>query len=66
MRPGCGREGWVGLNGRWGELKLGYGLTPYDDVKGFTDHQGSNGFENPNNGVSSGPASPPTVCSPTT
>ena len=51
----CGREGWVGLNGRWGEMKLGYGLTPYDDVKGFTDHQGSNGFENPNNGVSSGP-----------
>ena len=35
--------------------KLGYGLTPYDDVKGFTDHQGSNNFENPNNGVSSGP-----------
>jgi len=51
----CGREGWVGLNGSWGEAKLGYGLTPYDDVKGFTDHQGSNGFENPNNGVSSGP-----------
>ena len=51
----CGREGWVGLNGKWGELKLGYGLTPYDDVKGFTDFQGSNNFENPNNGVSSGP-----------
>jgi predicted porin len=51
----CGREGWVGLNGKWGELKLGYGLTPYDDVKGFTDHQGSNSYENPNNGVSSGP-----------
>jgi predicted porin len=51
----CGREGWVGLNGGWGEAKLGYGLTPYDDVKGFTDHQGSNGYENPNNGVSSGP-----------
>jgi len=51
----CGREGWVGLNGGWGEFKLGYGLTPYDDVKGFTDHQGSNGYENPNNGVSSGP-----------
>lgn len=51
----CGREGWVGLNGGWGEAKIGYGLTPYDDVKGFTDHQGSNSFENPNNGVSSGP-----------
>jgi predicted porin len=51
----CGREGWVGLNGKWGELKLGYGLTPYDDVKGFTDFQGSNSYENPNNGVSSGP-----------
>ena len=51
----CGREGWVGLNGKWGEVKLGYGLTPYDDVKGFTDFQGSNSFENPNNGVSSGP-----------
>ena len=51
----CGREGWVGLNGKWGELKLGYGLTPYDDVKGFTDYQGSNSYENPNNGVSSGP-----------
>jgi len=51
----CGREGWVGINGSWGEFKLGYGLTPYDDVKGFTDHQGSNNFENPNNGVSSGP-----------
>jgi predicted porin len=51
----CGREGWVGLNGKWGEFKLGYGLTPYNDVKGLTDHQGSNGYENPNNGVSSGP-----------
>jgi predicted porin len=51
----CGREGWVGLNGKWGEVKLGYGLTPYDDVKGFTDFQGSNAFENPNGGVSSGP-----------
>ena len=54
--PGlCGREGWVGLNGTWGELKLGYGLTPYDDVKGLTDLQGANLWENPNNGVSSGP-----------
>jgi predicted porin len=51
----CGREGWVGLNGSWGEVKLGYGLTPYDDVKGLSDLQGSNNWENPNNGVSSGP-----------
>jgi predicted porin len=50
----CGREGWVGLNGNWGEFKLGYGLTPYDDVLGLAGHFGSTGLEHRNNGVSGG------------
>jgi predicted porin len=29
------REAWVGLNGGFGEVKLGAGLTPYDDVMGL-------------------------------
>jgi predicted porin len=49
-----GREAWVGLNGGFGELKLGYGLTPYDDVLGWAHHQGANSWENRNNGVSGG------------
>lgn len=50
------REAWVGLNGGFGELKLGYGLTPYDDVLGWAHHQGANSWENRNNGVSGGAA----------
>ncbi len=50
----AGREAWVGLNGGFGELKLGYGLTPYDDVLGWAHHQGANSWENRNNGVSGG------------
>ena len=52
-----GREAWVGLgNPAWGEVKFGYGLTPYDDVLGLA-HQniGSTGAQNRNNGVSGGP-----------
>ena len=52
-----GRELWVGLGGAaWGEVKVGYGLTPYDDVLGLA-HQniGSTGAQNRNNGVSGGP-----------
>ena len=50
-----GREAWVGLNGGFGEVKVGYGLTPYDDVLGLS-HQniGSTGLQNRNNGVSGG------------
>jgi predicted porin len=48
------REAWVGLNGGFGELKLGYGLTPYDDVLGWAHQQGANSWENRNNGVSGG------------
>jgi predicted porin len=50
----AGREAWVGLNGGFGELKMGYGLTPYDDVLGWAHHQGANSWENRNNGVSGG------------
>jgi predicted porin len=50
----AGRESWVGLNGGFGEVKLGYGLTPYDDVLGWAHHQGANSWENRNNGVSGG------------
>ncbi len=51
-----GRELWVGLGGGFGEVKIGYGLTPYDDVLGLA-HQniGSTGMQNRNNGVSGGP-----------
>ncbi len=48
------RESWVGLNGGFGEVKLGYGLTAYDDVLGWAHHQGANSWENRNNGVSGG------------
>jgi predicted porin len=50
------REAWVGLGGGFGEVKVGYGLTPYDDVLGLA-HQniGSTGAQNRNNGVSGGP-----------
>jgi predicted porin len=50
----AGREAWVGLNGGFGEVKLGYGLTAYDDVLGWAHHQGANSWENRNNGVSGG------------
>ena len=52
-----GREAWVGLgSAAWGEVKLGYGLTPYDDILGLS-HQniGSTGAQNRNNGLSGGP-----------
>ncbi len=51
-----GREAWVGIGGGFGEIKVGYGLTPYDDVLGLA-HQniGSTGAQNRNNGVSGGP-----------
>ena len=47
-----GRSG----NAAWGEVKFGYGLTPYDDVLGLA-HQniGSTGAQNRNNGLSGGP-----------
>lgn len=51
---GFSREAWVGVNGGFGELKLGYGLTPYDDVLGWAHHQGANSWENRNNGFSGG------------
>lgn len=50
----AGREAWVGLNGGFGEVKLGYGLTAYDDVLGWAHQQGANSWENRNNGVSGG------------
>ncbi len=51
-----GRELWVGMGGGFGEVKIGYGLTPYDDVLGLA-HQniGSTGAQNRNNGLSGGP-----------
>ena len=51
-----GRELWVGVGGGFGEVKIGYGLTPYDDVLGLA-HQniGSTGLQNRNNGFSGGP-----------
>ncbi len=51
-----GREAWVGLGGAFGQVKVGYGLTPYDDVLGLA-HQniGSTGLQNRNNGLSAGP-----------
>jgi predicted porin len=50
----AGREAWVGLQGGFGTVKLGYGLTAYDDVLGWAHHQGSNSWENRNNGLSGG------------
>ena len=50
-----GRELWVGVGGGFGEVKIGYGLTPYDDVLGLA-HQniGSTGLQNRNAGLSGG------------
>lgn len=50
------REAWVGLQGGFGQLRVGYGLTAYDDVLGLS-HQniGSTGLQNRNAGLSSGP-----------
>jgi len=48
------REAWVGLRGGFGEAKIGYGLTPFDDVLGWAHHQGANSWENRNNGVGGG------------
>lgn len=50
------REAWVGLQGGFGQVRVGYGLTAYDDVLGLS-HQniGSTGFQNRNGGLSSGP-----------
>ena len=51
-----GREAWVGLEGGFGQIRAGYGLTAYDDVLGLS-HQniGSTGMQNRNAGLSSGP-----------
>ena len=51
---GFTRESWVGLKGGFGEVKVGYGLSAYDDVLGMAHHQGANSWENRNNGVSGG------------
>lgn len=50
------REAWVGLEGGFGQVRAGYGLTAYDDVLGLS-HQniGSTGLQNRNAGLSSGP-----------
>ena len=39
------REAWVGLNGGFGTIKMGSGLTPYDDVLGMDHLLLANGFE---------------------
>jgi predicted porin len=39
------RESWVGLNGGFGTIKMGAGLTPYDDVLGMDHLLLANGFE---------------------
>jgi len=39
------REAWVGLNGGFGTVKMGSGLTPYDDVLGMDHLLLANGFE---------------------
>lgn len=51
-----GRRAQVGLEGGFGAVKLGYDLTPYDDVLGLS-HQniGSTGLQNRNAGLASGP-----------
>lgn len=51
-----GREAWVGLEGGFGQIRAGYGLTAYDDVMGLShQHIGSTGLQNRNAGLSSGP-----------
>ena len=39
------REAWVGLNGPFGTVKMGSGLTPWDDVMGRDHLLLANGFE---------------------
>ena len=39
------REAWVGLNGGFGTIKMGAGLTPYDDVLGMDHLLLANGYE---------------------
>jgi predicted porin len=39
------REAWVGLNGGFGTIKMGSGLTPWDDVMGLDHLLLANGFE---------------------
>jgi predicted porin len=39
------REAWVGLNGGFGTVKMGAGLTPWDDVLGISHLFFTNGFE---------------------
>lgn len=39
------REAWAGLNGGFGTIKMGAGLTPYDDVLGMDHLLLANGFE---------------------
>jgi len=39
------REAWAGLNGGFGTIKMGSGLTPYDDVLGYDHLLLANGFE---------------------
>ena len=39
------REGWAGLNGPFGTVKMGTGLTPWDDVLGYGHLLLANGFE---------------------
>jgi predicted porin len=39
------REAWAGLNGGFGTIKMGSGLTPYDDVLGLDHLLLANGFE---------------------
>ena len=39
------REAWVGLNGGFGTIKMGSGLTPWDDVMGMDHLLLANGFE---------------------
>lgn len=39
------REAWVGLNGGFGTIKMGSGLTPYDDVLGMDHLLLANSFE---------------------
>ena len=50
------REAWVGLNGGFGTVKMGSGLTPYDDVFGMDHLLLANGLENMN--LLSGGANP--------
>ena len=43
------REAWAGLNGGFGTIKMGAGLTAWDDVFGMDHLLLSNGIENMNN-----------------